>query len=279
MNINSARLFYYVVQNNGFSAAARKLNISKSSLSKGVKQLEEELNSTLLKRESKKISLTRPGEKLYFLMHEMLGDIERYQYTQSVNNTLKIGIVGTYTTWAQVLTLDYFKQNFWNIIFSYDESVEESINRIHLGIIDGIVSGMEGLIKSDLKRVCLKRHRFLLVGSKNFDSAKEYKIFVPQISRINKELIEELLKKFTLTPEETLHIRYDYFDMLENIILTNNLAMIIEDYAQVEIERGDIIILNELEQFDSYFFYGDNVSKEIVKVLEKRISPSETFPK
>jgi DNA-binding transcriptional LysR family regulator len=65
MDLNLLRLFVEVADSKGFSAAARKLGQQRSSVSRGVAAVEEELGVQLFNRSTRKISLTTAGETLY----------------------------------------------------------------------------------------------------------------------------------------------------------------------------------------------------------------------
>ena len=58
-------VFVAVVENGGFSAAARALGISKSAVSKRINQLEAHLGVRLLHRTTRKLSLTEAGERYF----------------------------------------------------------------------------------------------------------------------------------------------------------------------------------------------------------------------
>jgi DNA-binding transcriptional LysR family regulator len=58
-------VFVAVVDNGGFSAAARSLGVSKSAVSKRVNQLESHLGVRLLHRTTRKLSLTEAGERYF----------------------------------------------------------------------------------------------------------------------------------------------------------------------------------------------------------------------
>jgi DNA-binding transcriptional LysR family regulator len=58
-------VFIAVVDNGGFSAAARSLGVSKSAVSKRVNQLESHLGVRLLHRTTRKLSLTEAGERYF----------------------------------------------------------------------------------------------------------------------------------------------------------------------------------------------------------------------
>ncbi|KLN66561.1 LysR family transcriptional regulator [Vibrio sp. VPAP30] len=58
-------IFVSVVERGSFSAAASKLNITKSAVSKRITQLEDELGIRLLNRTTRKLSLTEAGQRYY----------------------------------------------------------------------------------------------------------------------------------------------------------------------------------------------------------------------
>nr|WP_153767572.1 LysR family transcriptional regulator [Endozoicomonas sp. OPT23] len=65
-------VFVEVVECNGFAAAARKLKVSTSAVSKRVTQLEEYLGARLLHRTTRKISLTEAGERYFSVALEVV---------------------------------------------------------------------------------------------------------------------------------------------------------------------------------------------------------------
>ena len=67
MDLNHAFYFVNVVEKQGFSAAARALGIPKSRISRHVRQLEESLDTRLLQRNSRHLSLTEAGKA--YLQH------------------------------------------------------------------------------------------------------------------------------------------------------------------------------------------------------------------
>lgn len=60
--IGAMPVFVAVAESGGFAAAARRLGVSKSAVSKRITQLETELGSRLLHRTTRKLSLTEAGE-------------------------------------------------------------------------------------------------------------------------------------------------------------------------------------------------------------------------
>ncbi|WEX87400.1 LysR family transcriptional regulator [Sinorhizobium garamanticum] len=75
-DLNDIALFAAVVRNNGFSAAARDLNIPKSKLSKHVARLEEQLGVRLLERSTRKLRMTEIGTVFYEHCQGLLEGVE-----------------------------------------------------------------------------------------------------------------------------------------------------------------------------------------------------------
>lgn len=73
------RAFIAVVENEGFSAAARKIGRSKALLSKYVRELEDELGALLLNRTTRQFSLTELGHTYYIRAVEIVREIDTLQ--------------------------------------------------------------------------------------------------------------------------------------------------------------------------------------------------------
>jgi DNA-binding transcriptional LysR family regulator len=64
LNLNDFYYFVQVVEKNGFSAAAKALDIPKSSLSRRILELERQLGARLIQRTSRKFVITEVGKEL-----------------------------------------------------------------------------------------------------------------------------------------------------------------------------------------------------------------------
>jgi DNA-binding transcriptional LysR family regulator len=75
--LTSLTAFVRVVDNGGFSAAGRKLNMSTTMVSNHVQALEERLGARLLHRTTRKVSLTEVGRAYYDRATQILSDLEQ----------------------------------------------------------------------------------------------------------------------------------------------------------------------------------------------------------
>jgi DNA-binding transcriptional LysR family regulator len=75
-DLNDIAYFALVVENKGFSAAARALGLPKSTLSRHVGQLEERLGMRLLERSTRHFRLTDAGSSYYRKARTVLNELE-----------------------------------------------------------------------------------------------------------------------------------------------------------------------------------------------------------
>jgi len=76
MDVNEMLVFARVVQAGSFTAAAAKLGMPKSTVSRKVSELEERLKSRLLHRTTRKLSLTDAGRTYYDYCARIAAEVE-----------------------------------------------------------------------------------------------------------------------------------------------------------------------------------------------------------
>lgn len=94
-NFNLFKYFYFIAYYEGFTNAAKMLNVAQPSLSCSVKTLEKELNKELIIRGSKKFELTEEGSKLYETLKSVFYILEHdvnYFSQKNVYEELNLGI-------------------------------------------------------------------------------------------------------------------------------------------------------------------------------------------
>ena len=92
-NYRAMAIFVEVVNNGSFSAAARKLGITKSAVSQQVNLLEENLGARLLHRTTRQLNLTEAGEMYIEGCRQMIDAAEGAnqrigQYSKEPSGTL-----------------------------------------------------------------------------------------------------------------------------------------------------------------------------------------------
>ncbi|MEF2547664.1 LysR family transcriptional regulator [Aurantimonas sp. E1-2-R+4] len=95
------RAFIAVIENQGFSAAARKTGRSKALLSKYVRELEDELGVLLINRTTRQIALTAAGEVYLSRASGILADLESLneearEATGEAKGTIRVSAARTF---------------------------------------------------------------------------------------------------------------------------------------------------------------------------------------
>ena len=94
-NFNYYHDFYISAKEKSYSEAGRKNNISQSSLTRSVKELEEILSLKLVQTSNKGFSLTLDGERLYKTLDDFFSTINLFSVKDLTGNLDVILTIGT----------------------------------------------------------------------------------------------------------------------------------------------------------------------------------------
>lgn len=100
--LTSLTVFGRVVECGGFSAAARRLNMSVTMVGNHVQSLEDRLGVRLLNRTTRKVSLTETGKYYYERSSQILTDLEEADRTAGALNTTPRGTLKIHSNTALV---------------------------------------------------------------------------------------------------------------------------------------------------------------------------------
>ena len=100
--LTSLTVFGRVVECGGFSAAARRLNMSVTMVGNHVQSLEDRLGVRLLNRTTRKVSLTETGKYYYERSAQILADLEEADSTAGAMSSTPRGTLKVYTSAAIV---------------------------------------------------------------------------------------------------------------------------------------------------------------------------------
>jgi DNA-binding transcriptional LysR family regulator len=92
-DLNDLLFFAAVVEHSGFSAAARFLNLPKSSVSRHVGRLEDRLGVRLLERSTRNVRLTEIGSSYYARCKAILSDLEKAEQDLALLRSDPIGTI------------------------------------------------------------------------------------------------------------------------------------------------------------------------------------------
>lgn len=111
-NLSSYYVFYMVVKKGNISAASKELFISQPAVSKSVTKLENNLNTKLLVRSSRGVTLTAEGKILYDRLCEAFHAIELGEEQLKYESKAEIEhlTIGVSTTLCKYILLPYLKE-------------------------------------------------------------------------------------------------------------------------------------------------------------------------
>jgi LysR family cyn operon transcriptional activator len=143
MELRQLKYFLKAKELLNFTEAANSLNISQSTLSQQIKQLEDELQISLFNRIGKRITLTEAGELFSsFALQSISKANEGFQLLKDLNNlnTGKIAIGVTYAL-RDILTQTVIEFNTkypeieFEIVFGTSKELIEKLNHFELDVI------------------------------------------------------------------------------------------------------------------------------------------------
>ncbi len=92
-NFNDILIFLTVVEENSFTRAAEKLDLTNSAVSKRVSNLEKQLNVKLLNRTTRKIELTESGDRYIEFAKLAYKAVQEAEYAATENDNMPTGVL------------------------------------------------------------------------------------------------------------------------------------------------------------------------------------------
>ena len=148
MDIRVLRYFLAVAREQSFSTAAERLFLSQPTLSRQLKELEDELGKTLLVRSNKGVTLTEEGmilrkraEEIVELMDKTEQEVR--QSNDSVSGTVYIGAGETYAIKLIADTAHHLKADYPDIHYSFfSGNGTDVMEKLERGLMDfGLIFG------------------------------------------------------------------------------------------------------------------------------------------
>lgn len=181
LNYDLYKVFYQVAENLSFSQAAEKLYISQSAVSQNIKNLENELNTELFIRSTKKVELTKAGKILFEHIEPAFNLIESGEKSIKEINALKRGEIhiGANDTISKDFLLPYlnkFHQLFPEIQIQITNRTSSTcIELLQQNKVDLIISNLPNPKITEEMRV-QKIYSFsdIFIASNEFKEIKEH---------------------------------------------------------------------------------------------------------
>lgn len=230
MELRQLKYFAKVAELNNFSGAARALNITQSTLSQQIKQLESELGVELLARDSHHVMLTDVGEAFLPSAQRTISEanscLDRIRDVQGlVSGLMRIGCTYTFAPLLTEMVLLFMKQYPGVKLSIVCQSMEELMRMLESQQIDLALSYKPAWTSMNLESHILFDNRLAVVVSDTHPLA-EFKSI----------RLSELEKYPMALPATGLQARSTFDRICEGL-----------DYRfQVQIELNDVNVLLSL---------------------------------
>lgn len=209
-DFNKYRVFYAVAECLSFSKATEYLHVSQPAISHAIKELEEQLETKLFKRENKRISLTEDGEKLLEYVKNafdslVAGERALKENDKEITGKVRIGIYSHISTFMLPKLIKLFNSKNPKVKFtvfsSSDIEIKEKLNNRELDIailhypifVDNDKFTEEKLCELESCFFANKYYYELLTQNKNIKK-QEVPIILPMKGYIDTLILERYLK-------------------------------------------------------------------------------------
>jgi DNA-binding transcriptional LysR family regulator len=184
MDINQIQYFLAIVETNGFTKAAEKLQISQPALSVSIRRLERELGVTLFERGGRRAILTPAGQLFLETARDMW---TRYQSTlNELRNlrsqpTLRLGILRTFRIDDLVKMITLFRARHENVVIELrDGTAKDLYNWLTQGEVDLLITELTSLEDSETS-LTLFQQRYLLAVPQHHPFAKREHVSLAEL--------------------------------------------------------------------------------------------------
>ncbi|MDX8443049.1 LysR family transcriptional regulator [Mesorhizobium australafricanum] len=180
ITLRHLRAFVAVAEHGGYTAAANSLNIAQSALSRTIVEIEEQLDTRLFERTTRRVVLTASGEQLLMnarrVLEEFDGGLSRFQlYHRGLNGVVSLAALSSVASIILPAVISEFRKDRPNVRISVkDGFAEEVVRYVSNGQVDfGITSFpktkgrlvCERIAADRLICICSKSHRFADMGT------------------------------------------------------------------------------------------------------------------
>lgn len=281
--------FYISAKEKSFSEAGRKHNISQSSLSRSVSQLENILDLKLLKTNNKGFELTLDGERIYNILDRFFNSIEVFSANQLSSNLDVTLTIGTTRNIADFMLSNYLTNYIKlypdvkiNIKTDSASNLNDYLINHKIDVLIDYLPNINYSEKLDLDVRPITQYNTCFACSKSYfakikDKIKslkdlsKYELVIPGSSR-RRQMLDEILQKndVELNPS---HLMPDSKLMADFIKENDLIGYFIEDelkeYDLIKIELEEEMPINPIG-----IIYPkktiNHVAKDFVEIVTKK---------
>jgi DNA-binding transcriptional LysR family regulator len=218
-NFNHFYYFYEVARHRSFTAAARELMVSQSSLSIQIKQFEKEMGGRLFDRRKGGVDLTEAGIAAYHVAERVFHEIDRLQSslmetTRRIKGMLSVGTVNSIGIYELPRVLTAFKAEFPDVSIKIDfKEAEKVLDLLYSGKVDFAIIPWNRRY-TDLTGVKITHNKLFLVAPPDHPLAgrptvsprdlEAYPFVGYETGMQTRSMIDALLKRMAISVEYSI---------------------------------------------------------------------------
>lgn len=269
MNINLElyKVFYYVAKNGNITKAANELMVSQPAISKAIKSLEEQLNTTLFVRNNNGVTLTTAGMIIYDKIKDAMNLIEAAEEDLKSFNNMEMGSIniGAGNTIMQKYLMPYinlFHDKYPNIDIRVNTlNTTELIKLCQMGLIDIVFTHIPNTIPKEFDVVKIKRLHDILVVNKDSqylnmsiekDDLSELPLILLPYEASGRNGFDEFCIKNSINIKPLMEVGND--TIIEECAQSGlGVGLVTKEYVLDKIKNKDLFELNTNFKFESKY--------------------------
>ena len=182
------KIFYYVAKNHNITKTANELHVTQPSISKAIKNLEDQLGCTLFIRNKYGVDLTEEGKAFYEKIKDAFSIIKSAEDSLESMLNLDEGIIniGASNTITKKFLLPYLKDfhdEFPNIKINITtNTTKTNFKNMRNGVVDILILNLPYPIPNDFEVIPLFDLHDIFVANKDYISLKDKELSIKEIS-------------------------------------------------------------------------------------------------
>lgn len=273
-NLELYKTFYYVAKSGNITQASKELMISQPAVSKAIKVLERDLNTTLFNRKKDGVSLNNAGELLFNKIKKSIElIISAEEDINSLNNmekgTINIGAGNTIMQRYLMPFIKEFHELYPGInVIVHTLVTSELIKKAQVGLVDIVFTHLPNNIPDDFEITKIKKLHDILVVNK--DSIYKDKL----IKKKDLETLPLILLPYTASNRKNFDKFCQSNDIIIHPLMEIGNDLIVEDCALSGLGVGLVVKeyvqskldSKELFELNTNFDFGE---KDLVCIVEQ----------
>lgn len=216
MNINFElyKIFYVVANNKSISKGAEVLMISQPAVTQSIKNLENQLDTTLFIRTKKGITLTSEGQELYNYIKEgmnyFINGTNKLQELKNLETgTLSIGATTSITKNYLLPYIKEYTKQYPNIDIKIKNDLSTNLlKELRNGNINIVISNQPIKNNNDLTFKSLKPIHYTFISKEKVakENLFENKIIIQSHPSISRQIFDDYIKKQNINLKSTIEV-------------------------------------------------------------------------